>query len=94
MEIGRDEQGQPDYSERPAPFLVLSALRDGAVLVEGVDKGEKVGIVKEHASKIDIEFLHHVRCDFLLDLRDSFIRHTVHVVPEALACELSGFDVQ
>ena len=91
--VGGDEQRETDDAQ-VAAFLAVAALGEGGTGVEGIDEGEEVGGVEQHAPRVDIELAHQAGDEVALDRLDGLARDAVHVVPEALAAELARLDVE
>ena len=63
-------------------------------LVETVDEGEEIGGVKEDPADVDLEAGDQVVGQVALDPLDGLGGNAGHVVPEALAGQLLGADIQ
>jgi hypothetical protein len=94
VEVGRHQQGQADDPQGGAPSLALAPLSECAAVVETVDEGEEIGGVEEDLSNVDLEAGNPVVGQVAFDPLDGLWGDASHVVPEALASQLVGADIQ
>jgi hypothetical protein len=88
--IGGGQDGQPQQSQVVVALFGMTALRQLGPLVEAVQRGEKIGGVKEQTIQIEAEAGNGILGQFLFEGSDLIAAELLHVVPESLTGELTG----
>src|SRR5207248_4838955 len=83
-----------DDPQGGATFFALTAPGEGAAVVETIDEGEEIGGVEEDPADVDGEVADQAVGQIALDPLDGLGGDARHVVPEALAGQLLGADIE
>ena len=94
LTVGRDQERKAQDPKVVPPVLAVASLRQLGSAVEAVEEGEEVGGVKQEAPQVQAETRDGQARKILFDSGDLFRRNALHVVPEALARQLSGREGQ
>ena len=94
VKIGVTSSASPTIRKAARPSLLLTALGERAPFVEGIDEGEEVGGIEEDLADIQGELADQMGGEVALDGDDGLGGDPVHLVPEALAGQLLGAEVE
>src|SRR5207248_9150046 len=83
-----------DDAQGGVAFFALTPLGQGAARIKGVDEGEAISGIEEDPADVDGEVADQMVGEVAFDPLDGLGGDAGHVVPEALAGQLLGADIQ
>ena len=87
VEIGRDQERQPDCFQVVLVLFLVAALGQLGGRLD-INPGVKVGGIIDHRREVHVEFFHQLSAQGPLGLADAIRRQVGHMVPTVLAAQI------